>query len=55
MTKDKHLAYTSTLKMCAVSTSETLVSFYQTVRRFMPEDSTFNSYRRESSTLIVFA
>jgi hypothetical protein len=35
------------LMMEAVSTSETLVNFYQTTRRYIPEDSHFYSRRRE--------
>jgi hypothetical protein len=35
------LGYSSTLKMKAVPSLETLVNFYQTTRRYIPEDSTF--------------
>jgi hypothetical protein len=36
------------LMMEAVSTSETSVSFYQTIRRNNPEDSHLHTRRRES-------
>jgi hypothetical protein len=39
------LAYSSTLKMEAVCSSETLVNFYQTSWCHNPENSTFHSYR----------
>jgi hypothetical protein len=35
------LAYSSTLKMKAQCTSETLVDFQHTTRRYIPEDGTF--------------
>jgi hypothetical protein len=34
--------------MEAVSTSETLVNFYQTTRRYNPEDSHLRTHRREN-------
>jgi hypothetical protein len=34
------------LKMEAVRTSETLVNFYQTIRRYSPEDSHLRTHRR---------
>jgi hypothetical protein len=34
--------------MEAASTSETSVNFYQTTRRYNPEDSHFHSRRREN-------
>jgi hypothetical protein len=34
--------------MEAVSTSETLVNFYQTTRRYSPEDSNLHAHRREN-------
>jgi hypothetical protein len=37
-----------TLMMEAASTSESSVSFYQTTRRKIPEDSHFHTHRREN-------
>jgi hypothetical protein len=34
--------------MEAASTSETLVNFYQTTRRYNPEDSHLHTHRREN-------
>jgi hypothetical protein len=34
--------------MEAARTSETLVNFYQTTRRYTPEDSNLRSHRREN-------
>jgi hypothetical protein len=34
--------------MKAASTSETLVNFYQTTRRYNPEDSHLHTHRREN-------
>jgi hypothetical protein len=34
--------------MEAESTSETLVNFYQTTRRYNPEDSNLHTHRREN-------
>jgi hypothetical protein len=34
--------------MEAARTSETLVNFYQTTRRYNPEDSHFRTHRREN-------
>jgi hypothetical protein len=36
------------LMMEAASTSETLVNFYQTTRRYIPEDSQLHNRRREN-------
>jgi hypothetical protein len=36
------------LMMEAARTSETLVNFYQTTRRYNPEDSHFRTHRREN-------
>jgi hypothetical protein len=36
------------LMMEAARTSETLVNFYQTTRRYNPEDSHLHAYRREN-------
>jgi hypothetical protein len=36
------------LMMEAASTSETLVNFYQTNRRYNPEDSHLRTHRREN-------
>jgi hypothetical protein len=36
------------LRMEAASTSETLVNFYQTTRRYNPEDSHLHNLRREN-------
>jgi hypothetical protein len=36
------------LMMEAARTSETLVNFYQTIRRYNPEDSHLRTYRREN-------
>jgi hypothetical protein len=36
------------LMMEAAKTSETLVSFYQTTRRYNPEDSHLRAHRREN-------
>jgi hypothetical protein len=36
------------LMMEAARTSETLVNFYQTTRRYNPEDSHLRTYRREN-------
>jgi hypothetical protein len=36
------------LMMEAVRTSETLVNFYQTTRRYNPEDSNLRTHRREN-------
>jgi hypothetical protein len=38
------LVYSSTLKMEAVCSSETLVTFYQTTQRLIPEDSTLHNH-----------
>jgi hypothetical protein len=38
----------TTLVMEAASTSETLVNFYQTTRRYNPEDSHLRTHRREN-------
>jgi hypothetical protein len=38
------------LMMEAARTSETLVNFYQTTRRYNPEDSHLRTHRREKST-----
>jgi hypothetical protein len=38
------------LMMEAASTSETLVNFYQTTRRYNPEDSHLRIHRRENLT-----
>jgi hypothetical protein len=38
------LAYTSTLKMEAVHSFEMLAKFYQTIRRYTPEDSAVLRY-----------
>jgi hypothetical protein len=35
--------------MEAAGTSETLVNFYQTIRRYIPEDSDLRTNRRENS------
>jgi hypothetical protein len=46
------------LMMEAARTSETLVSFYQTTRRYNPEDSHLRTHRREnlkSYILITFS
>jgi hypothetical protein len=37
-----------TLMMEAARTSETLVNFYQTTRRYNPEDSHLRTHRREN-------
>jgi hypothetical protein len=37
-----------TLMMEAAGTSETSVNFYQTKRRYHPEDSHLRTYRREN-------
>jgi hypothetical protein len=42
------LAYTSTLKMEVVRSSETSVNFYQTTRRHIPEDSSVHGHRHDS-------
>jgi hypothetical protein len=34
--------------MMGAGTSETLVNFYQTTRRYNPEDSHFRTHRREN-------
>jgi hypothetical protein len=36
------------LMMEAARTSETLVNFYQTIRRYNPEDSHLRTHRREN-------
>jgi hypothetical protein len=36
------------LMMEAATTSETLVNFYQTTRRYNPEDSDLRAHRREN-------
>jgi hypothetical protein len=36
------------LMMEAANTSETLVNFYQTTRRYNPEDSHLHTHRREN-------
>jgi hypothetical protein len=36
------------LMMAAARTSETLINFYQTTRRFNPEDSHLRTHRREN-------
>jgi hypothetical protein len=36
------------LMMEAAKTSETLVNFYQTTRRYSPEDSHLRTHRREN-------
>jgi hypothetical protein len=36
------------MMMGAASTSETLVNFYQTTRRYNPEDSHLRTHRREN-------
>jgi hypothetical protein len=40
--------FISTLTMEAARTSETLVNFYQTTRRYNPEDSHLRTHRREN-------
>jgi hypothetical protein len=42
------LAYSSTLKIDAVRSSETSVDFYQTIRHHILEDSSLHSYRNEN-------
>jgi hypothetical protein len=41
-------AYSATVKMGAVPSSETLVNFYETPRRNIREDSTLHRHRREN-------
>jgi hypothetical protein len=43
----KRLSETKTAMMGAARTSETLVNFYQTTRRYNPEDSHLRTHRRE--------
>jgi hypothetical protein len=40
--------------MEAASTSETSVNFYQTTRRYNPEDSHLRTYRRENLKSYLF-
>jgi hypothetical protein len=39
------LAFSSTLKLVAVRSSKISMNFYQTIRRYIPEDSTLHSHR----------
>jgi hypothetical protein len=41
-------AYSSTLKMETTCSSETSVDFKQTIRRYIPEDSTLHNHRSEN-------
>jgi hypothetical protein len=43
-----YLAYSSALKMEALSSSETSINFCETVWRRIPEDSNFRSYSLEN-------
>jgi hypothetical protein len=43
------------LMMEAAMTSETLVNFYQTTRRYNPEDSHLRTHRRENLKSYFFA
>jgi hypothetical protein len=42
------------LMMETARTSETLVNFYQTTRRYNPEDSQLHTHRRENLKSYVF-
>jgi hypothetical protein len=42
------LQHQGALKIEAARTSETLVNFYQTTRRYNPEDSRLRTHRREN-------
>jgi hypothetical protein len=42
------LAYSSTLKMVAICSSETSVDFQRSTRRYIPEDSTLHNHRCEN-------
>jgi hypothetical protein len=41
-------AYSSTLKMDAICSSETSVDFQRTARRYIPDDSTFQDHSCEN-------
>jgi hypothetical protein len=45
-----YLAYSTTLKMEAIYSSETSVDFQQTTRRYIPEDRTIHNQRCENLT-----
>jgi hypothetical protein len=46
--KERKNKFLIALMMEAARTSETLVSFYQTTRRYNPEDSHLRTHRREN-------
>jgi hypothetical protein len=49
-------AYSSTLKIEAICSSETSVDFQQTTRRYIPEDSTLHNHRCENlKSYIIFS
>jgi hypothetical protein len=48
-------AYSSTLKMEAMCSSETSVDFQRTTRRYIPEDSTLHNNRCENLTFYLFS
>jgi hypothetical protein len=43
-----YLAYSSTLKMEAICSSEISVGFQRTTRRYLPEDGTLHNHRCEN-------
>jgi hypothetical protein len=48
-----YFAYSSTLKMEAVSSSENCINFYRTTRRYVSEDASTHNYTLWNKFLIV--
>jgi hypothetical protein len=48
------IALIARLMMEAARTSETLVNFYRTTRRYNPEDSHLRTHRRENLKFLIY-